>query len=125
VAWLLRRADDAPASLSGAEQAYVTRPCEQCPELSVARGLAAQFTAMCRKRDPNALDAWLDAARGTELNAFVTGIERDHDAVLAALCFRWSTGQVEGHVQRLKVLKRGMYGRAKFDLLRKRVLHAA
>jgi hypothetical protein len=46
-------------------------------------------------------------------------------SLLAALCFRWSTGQVEGHVQRLKVLKRAMYGRAKFDLLRKRVLHAA
>ena len=80
---------------------------------------------MCRTRDANALTPWLESARGTELQAFVTGIERDRDAVLAALCFRWSTSQVEGQVQRLKVLKRGMYGRAKFDLLRKRVLHAA
>lgn len=124
-AWLLRRADDAPASLSAAEQAFVTRLCDQCPELGAARGLAAQFAAMCRARDPNALAPWLDAARGTELHSFVTGIERDRDAVLAALCFRWSTGQVEGQVQRLKVIKRGMYGRAKFDLLRKRVMHAA
>ena len=105
--------------------AYVTRLCEQCPELGEARVLAAQFAAMCGKRDPNTLAPWLDDARGTVLQSFVTGIERDRDAVLAALCFRWSTGQVEGHVQRLKVMKRSMYGRAKFDLLRKRVLHAA
>jgi transposase len=124
-AWLLRRADDAPASLSAAEQAYITQLCEQCPALGTARALAAQFVAMCRTRDANALVPWLEAARGTELQAFVTGIERDRDPVLAALCFRWSTGQVEGQVQRLKVMKRSMYGRAKFDLLRKRVLHAA
>jgi transposase len=91
----------------------------------LARVLAAQFAAICRARDPNALAPWLDVAWDTEPRAFVAGIERDRDAVLAALCFRWSTGQVEGHVQRLKVMKRGMYGRAKFDLLRKRVLHAA
>ena len=124
-AWLLRRADDAPASLTAAEHAYVTRLCEQCPALGTARMLAAQFAAMCRTRDANALTPWLASARGTELQAFVTGIERDCDAVLAALCFRWSTSQVEGQVQRLKVMKRSMYGRAKFDLLRKRVLHAA
>ena len=124
-AWLLRRADDAPASLSPAEQAYVARLCEQCPELGEVRRLASQFAAMCRARDPNALAPWLDAARGTELRSFVAGVERDRDPVLAALCFRWSTAQVEGHVQRLKVVKRSMYGRAKFDLLRTRVLHAA
>ena len=124
-AWLLRRADDAAAPLSAADQAYVTRLCEQCPALDAARRLAGEFAAMCRARDPNALGPWLEAAGRTELASFVTGIERDRDAVLAALCFRWSTGQVEGHVQRLKVMKRSMYGRAKFDLLRKRVLHAA
>jgi transposase len=125
VAWLLRRADDTPAALTAAEHAYVTRLCEQCPALGTARALAAQFAAMCRTRDANALAPWLESARGTELRAFVTGIERDRDAVLAALCFRWSTSQVEGQVQRLKVMKRSMYGRANFDLLRKRVLHAA
>jgi transposase len=123
-AWLLRRADDSPASLTAAEHAYVTRLCAQCPALGTARLLAAQFAAMCRTRDANALTPWLESARGTELHSVVTGIEHDRDAVLAALCFRWSTGQVEGHVQRLKVMKR-MYGRAKFDQLRKRVLHAA
>jgi len=124
-AWLLRRVDDAPSSLRPEEHAYVARLCDQCPALRAARLLATQFATLCRTRDANGLAVWLDAARGTELHGFVTGIERDRDAVLAALCFRWSTGQVEGHVQRLKVLKRGMYGRAKFDLLRTRVLHAA
>ena len=80
---------------------------------------------MCRTRDANALTPWLESARGTELQAFVSGVERDRDAVLAALCFRYSTSQVEGQVQRLKAMKRSMYGRAKFDLLRKHALHAA
>jgi transposase len=124
-AWLLRRADEKPASLSAEEQAYVTRLCEECPALGRARALAAAFARLCRARDPNALTPWLAAARGSELQSFASGLERDRDVVLAALCFRWSTGQVEGQVHRLKLLKRSMYGRAKFDLLRKRMLRAA
>lgn len=103
----------------------MTRLCEQCPELAAARELATRFAQMCHARDPNLLAPWLEAARQSELHAFASGIERDRDAVLAALCFRWSNGQVEGQVHRLKAVKRTMYGRAKFDLLRKRVLHAA
>ena len=85
------------ASLTAADHAYVTRLCGQCPALGTARVLAAQFAAMCRTRDANALTPWLESARGTEFQAFVSGIDRDRDAVLAALCFRWSTSQVEGH----------------------------
>ena len=59
------------------------------------------------------------------LNAFARGIMRDHGAVLAAFVEPWSTGPVEGQINRLKLLKRTMYGRAKFDLLRCRVLAAA
>jgi transposase len=103
----------------------VTRLCEQCPALGRTRTLATEFAQLCRARDPNVLAPWLAAARGSEFQSFASGLERDRDAVLAALCFRWSTGQIEGQVHRLKVLKRSMYGRAKFDLLRKRVLHAA
>ena len=57
------------------------------------------------------------------MRTFAAGLARDGDAVLAALCFRWSTGQVEGQVHRLKLIKRSMYGRAGFALLRARVLH--
>ena len=64
-------------------------------------------------------------AKGTALDAFARGIKRDRDAVLGALVEPWSTGPVEGQINRLKLLKRTMYGRAKFDLLRCRVLAAA
>jgi len=59
------------------------------------------------------------------LHGFATGIINDVAAVRAALSQLWSNGPVEGQVNRLKMLKRQMYGRAKFDLLRSRVLHAA
>jgi transposase len=57
------------------------------------------------------------------LHSFVTGIRRDFDAVTAGLTLPYSSGAVEGHVCRIKVIKRQMYGRAKFDLLRQRILH--
>ena len=62
---------------------------------------------------------------GTALDAFARGITRDRDAVLAALVEPWSTGPVEGQINRLKLLKRTMYGRASYDLLRRRVLAVA
>jgi len=58
-----------------------------------------------------------------ELKSFVAGIERDYDAVKAALCLPWSQGITEGKVNKLKTLKRVMYGRAGFPLLRQQLLH--
>jgi transposase len=52
------------------------------------------------------------------------GLRRDHDAVLAAACWQWSNGQLEGQVNRLKLIERAMYGRASYPLLRRRVLAA-
>jgi transposase len=72
------------------------------------------------------LDAWLGAVQASHLKAFqsfVTGVQQDKDAVLAGLTLPWSNGPVEGQVNRLKLIKRSMYGRAKFDLLKLRVLH--
>ena len=69
---------------------------------------------------------WLQAVKESELPElcrFAAGIERDQSAVLAALSLAWSNGPVEAQVQKLKVVKRQMFGRAKFDLLRQRVLH--
>ena len=57
-----------------------------------------------------------------ELRSLVAGVRRDLAAVHAGLTLEWSQGQVEGHVNRLKLIKRSMYGRANFDLLRQRVL---
>ena len=62
-------------------------------------------------------------AADTELRSFAAGIRRDRDAVLAAIVFPWSNGQVEGQVGRLELLKRSTYGRCGFPLLRQRVLH--
>ncbi|MFD9507833.1 hypothetical protein [Streptomyces mirabilis] len=58
------------------------------------------------------------------LHTLAAGIDRDHDAVVAGLTLPWSSGVVEGHVNRIKMLKRQMFGRAGFNLLRKRVLLA-
>ncbi|WP_460775986.1 transposase [Nocardiopsis nanhaiensis] len=73
------------------------------------------------------MDAWMERASQapiSELGSFAAGLGRDRDAAIAGLSLPYSSGVVEGHVNRLKMLKRQMYGRAKPDLLRKRVLAA-
>jgi transposase len=83
---------------------------------------------MMREQTGHQLDAWLssaEASRLPELESFARGIQNDKAAVQAGLTLPWSTGPVEGHVNRLKLLKRSMYGRAKLPLLRARVLHVA
>ena len=77
---------------------------------------------MVKDQVASALDDWLHEAQASALASFATGLRRDEDAVRAALTEPWSIGQVEGQVNRLKVIKRDMYGRAGFDLLRCRVL---
>ena len=72
------------------------------------------------------LDHWIAEAVGSglpEFAAFVTKLRQDRAAVLAGLQLLWSQGQTEGQITKLKLLKRSMYGRAKFDLLRQRMLH--
>ncbi len=81
---------------------------------------------MVRERTGEQLDSWLKRVETSQLPAFqtfVTGVHKDQEAVLAGLTLPWSTGPVEGHVNRLKLIKRSMYGRAEFDLLKLRVLH--
>lgn len=120
-AWLWTKAAD---SLTEPEARYVSAVCGACPELGVVRRLAAEFHRMLRERDVNALSPWLKAAKERELRQFAAGLEHDRAAVLAAICFDWNNGQTEGKVNRLKLVKRTMYGRAGFELLRRRVLAA-
>jgi len=83
---------------------------------------------MLRERQGDRLDAWRKSAEESsiaELCSFAQSLERDYDAVKAGLTLIWSQGPVEGHVHRLKLLKRQAYGRASFQLLRKRVLQCA
>ncbi|MBN2296606.1 MAG: transposase [Pirellulales bacterium] len=82
---------------------------------------------MVRNKKAEILGDWIARARaieGTgELNRFAKGISDEFSAIQAALSLPWSNGQVEGQVNRLKLIKRQMYGRANFDLLRQRVLY--
>jgi len=96
----------------------------QVPELAANAQAAREFFRIVRRRDIAAWPCWLEQARHTALAGFADYLRRDEAAVLAALRLPWNNGPVEGHVHRLKLLKRQMYGRARFDLLRLRVLHA-
>ena len=83
---------------------------------------------MLREREGERFDAWLERVEKqgvSELQSFANGLKKDDDAVKAGLTLEWSNGQTEGQVHRLKLLKRHMYGRGRFDLLRKRVLKRA
>ena len=88
-------------------------------------GSSATFRTILTARHAEHLDPWLDQCADSgisELVGFARGLRRDFAAVQAAVRSDWSQGPIEGHVNRLKLLKRQMYGRAKFDLLRQRVL---
>ena len=94
------------------------------PELAEAAELAVAFARMVRDKDGGRLDGWLDAAAASGLASFARGLRQDLAAVRAALVLPWSTSPVEGQINRLKTIKRQMYGRAGFDLLRQRILTA-
>lgn len=82
---------------------------------------------MLHHREGHRLDGWLEQFTHSglpELQSFAAGIERDKPAVQAGLNWHINNGIVEGHVNRLKILKRQMFGRARLDLLRVKVLHA-
>jgi transposase len=97
-------------------------------DISAASSLAQRFQEMLRQRDVAALEGWLEDASTSGIGAFkhfAASLRRDEAALRAALKQPWSNGQLEAQVNRLKVIKRISYGRAKFDLLRRRVLFAA
>jgi transposase len=104
---------------------YLDQLYRRAPHIATTAQLAREFFRMVRGRDCDAWPAWLEAAIKTPLANFAKHLSRDRDAVLAALRLPWSNGAVEGHIHRLKLIKRQMYGRASFDLLGLRVLHAA
>lgn len=94
------------------------------PKIEACAAVAREFLRMFRNKDAEAWQSWLQSAQPTPLSSFAQHLRKDEAAVLAALRLPWSNGQVEGHVHRLKLIKRQMYGRAKFDLLRLRVVAA-
>ena len=120
---LLKKASE----LNDQERAFVDALFERCPDMRKATELACDFAAMIRRDRAETLDSWLqrawDSAVPREFRTFATGLKSDYDAVEAGLTTPWSNGQLEGQVNRLKLIKRQMYGRANFDLLRQRVLY--
>jgi transposase len=114
-----------PDKLSTRERDELAAILARCPDLDATARHVQAFAVMMRERAGQRLNCWMRAVRQDtlrELHSFVSGIEQDYDAVLAALTQPYSSGVVEGHVNRIKMLKRQMYGRANFDLLRARVL---
>lgn len=108
------------------EKAALERMVAADKQVEVAAQLAKRFVGMVKEKEPDKLEQWLEdaAASGVRsLISFASGIRQDYSAVHNALSSIWSNGQVEGQVNRLKFIKRMMYGRAHFDLLRKRVLY--
>ncbi len=134
LAWRLVQA---PQSLDAAATETLAR-ISQDPEVAKGRDLVRRFAELigrcgvrsdARPANPSAvLDTWLTDALSCGIPAvetFAAGVRQDEAAVKAALTMPWSRGQAEGQVNKLKLIKRQMYGRANFDLLRRRVLLAA
>ncbi|WP_375231961.1 transposase [Streptomyces sp. NWU339] len=122
--WILSR----PESLTESEQLRLKAVLADCPELDALTGQVRSFARMLAERRGERLPEWLDAVRKDDLPSLHTlaaGIDRDRDAVIAGLTLPWNSGIVEGHVNRIKMIKWQMYGRAGFRLLRKRVLLAS
>ena len=113
------------SALSTEERHYLDHLLATSAPLARARDLALRFAAIVRERKSGDLDNWLANAAESELRSFANGLKQDEAAVQAALKLSWSNGQTEGQITRLKLIKRQMYGRAKHDLLRARVLQAA
>jgi transposase len=114
-----------PSTLQEEERQYLGRLLATSAPLALARDLALRFAAIVRERREGDLDRWLADAAGSEMRSFADGLRQDEAAVRAALELPWSNGQTEGQITRLKLVKRQMFGRAKLDLLRARVLEAA
>jgi transposase len=110
------------------QQKHLTQLCEGDQEIREANELIQEFTTMLRERKGERFDAWLQKVEQQcipELCSFAQSLKKDYEAVKAGLTLPWSQGPVEGHVHRLKLLKRQAYGRASFQTLRKRVLRCS
>ena len=123
-----RRVGDTTAArghLSRSDAVTVARIEAAVPDLAAACALTGRFANMVRNGEHDNLEEWLSEAGGSLLASLARGLNADKHAVLAALREPWSNGQTEGQINKLKTLKRQMYGRANLDLLRARLVAAA
>jgi transposase len=111
--------------LAPSERRFIEQLLAASPQIAKARNLALRFAAIVRTHAAGQLTPWLVEAKDSPLGSFALGLEQEAAAVHAALTLPWSSGQVEGQITRLKLIKRQTYGRAKLDLLRARLREAA
>ncbi|MQY16878.1 ISL3 family transposase ISFsp1 [Streptomyces sp. RB5] len=119
--WLTRR----PSTLTEDEHQLLKTVLDTCPELTTAHRLIRDFGDMVTQQTGVLLPAWIKDATGADLpglSGFARGLLGDLDAVTAGLTLHWSSGGTEGAVNRIKKIKRQLYGRAEFELLRKLIL---
>ena len=122
--WLVLRRE---TKRTDPETQQLTALRAQQAEVAEAMDLAQDFATLVRQRQPTQLDPWLQRATTSAVDAvrrFATGLSEDYEAVKAGVTLPWSSGPVEGHINRLKMLKRQMFGRARLDLLSRRCLLA-
>jgi transposase len=122
--WLVLRRE---TKRTDTETQQLTALRAQQAEVAEAMDLAQDFATLVRQRQPTQLDPWLQRATTSAVDAvrrFATGLYEDYEAVKAGVTPPWSSGPVEGHINRLKMLKRQMFGRARLDLLSRRFLLA-
>jgi transposase len=126
VGWLLLYP---PSNEHDSGRLLLNELASKCPPLALASRLAVEFVTLLKQRNAAGLEGWVDRAcrekPPPELRRFAEGLRDDWSAVQAAFRLPWSNGQTEGHVNRLKLIKRQMFGRAGFDLLKQRLLNVA
>ncbi|MGW2787579.1 ISL3 family transposase [Streptomyces populi] len=119
--WLTRH----PTTLSEEDRTGLKDVLARCPELDTAAGHIREFGEILAERHGTMLSTWINAVEASQLpglTGFALHMLRDLDAVIAGLTLEWSSGGTEGAVNRIKKIKRQLYGRAGFDLLRKMIL---
>ncbi|MFF0561754.1 transposase [Streptomyces sp. NPDC004266] len=119
--WITRH----PTTLAEEVRAGLKDVLARCPELDTATGHVRDFGEILTDRLGSTLPTWIDAVDANQLprlTGFALHLRRDLDAVTAGLTLDWSSGSIEGAVNRIKKIKRQLYGRAGFELLRKMIL---
>lgn len=122
VRWIMTK----PDNLNVGDTLRLKEILSRCPELDAVAGHVREFAIMMRELRGDLLEDWMRSVQESDLPALhslVTGLQRDQAAVTAGLTLHWNSGPVEGQVNRVKMLKRTMFGRAKLDLLRCRILN--
>ncbi|MGU3480121.1 hypothetical protein ACLBX8_30955, partial [Methylobacterium sp. D48H] len=113
-----------PSTLVADVRRFLDRLRVEAPDLARSAAVATRFADPVRRRSGESLEAWFAATAATPLTKFAAGLERDRDALRGAITTPWSTSPVEGQIGRLQMLKRTMFGRPGFALLRQRALTA-